>query len=195
MLFDASNWKDHGKQPDGAWLWQTPTGDEVVLYYFNRPPDIKPCSSAAELHEFYEAAMAGSAGTLVEFTVDRFAGHQCILLLQRFPQKPTGIGFDYKCTIPFRDFSFVIQVHSREWGITGLRETELAMRRMQAGEKPAIATGGPMFPDWEPYSARFDEDFPSHPVSRARRVMKGILDSARLDPRFGDRPAFPLPEK
>jgi hypothetical protein len=95
-------------------------------------------------------------------------------------------------TLPFRDFSFVVKVQCREAGITGIREAILFDQRRAGGAMPSLDKAGPPFPDWNPDAAEHDAKFPTHPISRLRRLLAHIAQSATMEETVRALPPFPL---
>lgn len=120
---------------------------------------------------------------------------QCpaVRMIFKAPQQPTGMTYVGSITLPFRDFSFVIKVQCPERGWTGSREAMLLARRMAQGAVP-VSEGRIELPGWDPDAEDFDAEFPGHPVSRARRVLRRVAESLAIDPPVAGLPGFRLPQ-
>jgi hypothetical protein len=194
LSFDTSAWKYHGEQqPNQRRLWETIERDAVLLHFFGIPPDLPPVRTMGELSAFYAEGLKASGAKVVECELDRLAGCPAIRLLIKVPQKPHGMMYQGVLTLPFRDFSFVVKIQCQETGTTGIRETILFEKRMRAGDTPQIGGPGPVFPDWNPDAPEHDLSFPTHPISRLRRLLGHVMSTATLDPSVRELPGFPLP--
>lgn len=195
LSFDTSGWKFHGEQqPNQKRLWETPEHDAVILHFFGIAPDIPPIRSMGEMSAFYANGLKPSGGKVVECGLAQLAGCPSIRLIIKVPQKPSGMMYQGVFTIPFRDFSFVIKVQCEESGMTGVREAILFDQRRRSGEMPNLDPAGPFFSNWNPDAPEHDQSFPTHPISRLRRLLARLASTATLDPGVRDLPGFPLPE-
>jgi hypothetical protein len=126
-------------------------------------------------------------------SVLRVAGCPAIKVIFKVPQKPSGMTYVGSLTIPFRDFSFVVKVQCEERGITGGREAVLLTRWLETHDLPAVLGDPTDLPDWHPESEEFDAEFPGHPISRVRRVLRRVCDSLVIDEGVASAAGFPLP--
>lgn len=108
-------------------------------------------------------------------------------------------------TLPFRDFSFVLKIQCEEHGISGLREAALIAEKLECGEIQ-LDPDGVGIAGWmrDPYDAArtsglartladdeaYDQRFPEHPLSRARRFLKTAEASVSLSDSIKTAPAF-----
>ena len=173
-------------------LWETPDRDAVSLH-FGMSPDLPVANTVDEISAMYASGLSGVRGRVIECTISEFAGCDAVRLLLKVPQKPSGMMYQAAVTVPFRDFSFVVKIQCPEFGTTGLREAILFEKRMQAGEKPDVDMPGEPFVGWNPDAPEHDASFPAHPVSRLRRLLKGVESSAALDEEIRQLPKFRLP--
>lgn len=106
-------------------------------------------------------------------------------------------------TIPFKSCSFVVKVQAIEAGITGMRDAVIADRLIAEG---TISIGETGFLNWfsDPYNDDFaggvlmnkseqdlyDEEFPDHPLSRARQLLEQIEQGLQWKPELESIPAF-----
>jgi hypothetical protein len=195
LRFDAADWTYHGeREPNCLRVWQTPDSDAVGVHFFDIAPNIPVCRTLAELCDFYRSGIKAAGAEMVECALEPVAGQTAIRVLMKAPQRPHGRLYQATYTVPFRDFSFVVKVQCLEHGITGVRETVLADKRMAAGEMPNVSGKGPLLRDWDPDAPEHDADFPTHPVSRARRILAHVARSMSLEEPVGRLPKFELPE-
>ncbi len=194
LRLDATGWKYHGEREPGRMrLWETQDGDAVMLHFFAKPPDLPTFATAGDVRGFYLAQLGTTKAKLVDCGIVHVAMQPAVMLMLKVPQTPSGMMYQGVYTIPFRDFSFVIKIQSPESGTTGVREAVLTQRRLAAGEVPKLGGSGPMFAGWDPDAVTHDKEFPKHPVSRLRRLLKGISQSASVDESVRRLSPFPLP--
>lgn len=195
LQFDASGWRYHGEpEPGHKRLWETAEHDAVSLHFLGAPPDLPTAASVEEISAMYASGLAAAGGKVVECAIGQLGDCATVRLLLKVPQKPSGMMYQAAVTVPFRDFSFVVKVQSPERGTTGVREAVLFEQRLWAGEKPNVGKPGEPFAGWNPDAPEHDAAFPGHPVSRLRRVLKRIEDSAAFDEPTRGLPKFRLPE-
>jgi hypothetical protein len=196
LRFDTDGYEYQGEpQPSRMRFWYTPAGDGVGLYLFPIPPDIPPAAESVErLREFYAARVAGAGSSLVELDVSRRPAATVVRIILKVPQEPSGFTYIGSVTVPFRDFSYVIKVQCEERGTTGVREAVLMDRRLGAGDMTEIHEGGFRLANWSSDDEQHDADFPDHPVTRARRVLKRVEQSLVVDARIRGLPGFALPD-
>ncbi|NEX93459.1 hypothetical protein [Caulobacter sp. 17J65-9] len=122
------------------------------------------------------------------------------------PQQPTGRAYIAALTFPFRDCSFVVKVQCLEIGVTGMRDATI-MAMLTA--KGALSADPEHFSDWlsDPYDTaekgpltrnlsedrKYDEMFPDHPLSRARRTLAELEATVQLSPALQAAPPFRYP--
>lgn len=159
------------------------------LYFFPSPPDLPVVGSVAELREMYVRRTAEET-EVVDCRVLPLDGVPGIWLIIKGRNAETG-GMFYlgSLTIPFRDLSYVIKIQCFETGITGMRETLLMDDALENGtglmdDGGFVAVGG-----W----AVDDEKFPQHPLSTARRELRHIAATLRVDPAVKKAARFKLP--
>lgn len=165
--------------PDGADAWTNASGDVLSTHFFDLKPDL-PAALSADLsrNRAYYRKILGDNGAIVEVERITAAGHQALRTIIKLKQEPTGMTYVAAVTVPFEECSFVARVQCMETGVTGLRDTIVAMKL------DAIGADGWMR---DPYDAsyrnpvlsnRSDEVewdvFPDHPLSRARRYLVEI---------------------
>jgi hypothetical protein len=194
LRFGTDGWTFRGeKEPERTRLWETADGDAVLLHFFGVPPDLPVATTFDVISAMYASGLAAAGGKVVECTISQFAGCDAVRLLLKVPQQPSGRMYQAAVTVPFRDFSFVVKIQCPEVGTTGVREAILFDKRRRAGEEPNFGKPGEPFVGWNPDAPEHDAEFPAHPVSRLRRLLKGIEDSATLDAEIRQLPRFPLP--
>jgi hypothetical protein len=180
--------------------WQHPvTGDHVVLDYFDLVPDLPaPLTDLPKLqHEM--TLMAGVDGCLIEAHIVDFAGIPALLRIVKLPlpNRPAGQAFTAVITVPKATCSANLQIICPEGEMTGFREAALAAE-IGVDNWFMPHPYAPGFTGKLPYhagdDARWDPQFPNHPLTRARGWIHHALRTAQIDPRFAALPPFqPMP--
>ncbi|HAH64652.1 MAG TPA: hypothetical protein DCL72_04065 [Rhizobiales bacterium] len=205
ISFDAHDFQLAGEQ-GSARIWQTPAGEVIFMQYFGRAPDIQSSlQSLTDLRQEWRNLAAKSSGAIVEVETRTIDGCEALHAILKMPQQPTGMAYLGSIIVPFRDFSYQVNVAAREQGVTGLRDTAVFAKWMQQGEvawdegtsKPKGWMHDPYDPSietpltWNQSEAEiYDAEFPDHPLSRLRALMAHIeatlklADEVRAEPRF-----------
>ncbi len=165
-----------------AWTMPGPDGDGFGIWFFALPPDIPPSRDVAALRATYQEVARQGGSKLVETVCLRIDGRPAVKNIFKTPQRPTGMTYVATITVPFRDFSFVFKTQCEERGVTGVREAMLLNAHLKSGGAMEMRDGRMHAEGFDPDSERFDADFPTHPLSRARRTMAHVARTARFDP-------------
>jgi hypothetical protein len=172
-------------------IWMSKEGDGISLNFFDKPPNLPAgLSSMPELGRFYQEQLKGSAAKLVSLAILRLDGCRAVELVIKSPQKPAGMTCLGSLTIPFRALSFVIKVQCEERGTTGVREAVLFERGLKSGE---VTMGDGGVAGFHPDDPRHDAEFPAHPLSRARRLLRRIAQTVKIADDVRSLPPFDLP--
>lgn len=209
ISLDLSLWSLNLSRGQTA-VWTDKDGDLLGVSFLLGKPDIPPLSAGVDALRIYFRKQCADLGNgIVEVDVVTVHGVQCGRLLTKARQQPTGFSFQVTCIVPRQSFSYVIQLQCFEAGMTGWREAAVMMIEQPAPEyevDPAPAAR-PLFSKdislgrlkgWfrDPYDPQFDsialrtladqekydQMFPSHPLSRARQKFGLVLQTIR----FGD---------
>lgn len=200
--------------------WRTAEGDDVRLCYCRQTPDLPPTlASLEDLRRLYRARATANEQAVIEISTVSVAHHTAIRTILRARQGVVSV-YSGWLTLPWRDFSYRIQVQSEEQGVTGLREAMVLAQliaRKQVKVKPDQLTGAPPaegaglpLEGWaeDPYDPTlqgplvcnrsegeyYDAQFPEHPLARVRRVLQQVTDTLTLADALKSAPGFPLPE-
>jgi hypothetical protein len=170
-----------------AKMWRTPSGDIVALYYFPFPPDIHadPRDEKA-LYRVYEEAAAGAGLGVVEVSSVQLIDVFAVRTIFRQPKLPHGISFIGGITLPYQDLSYVIKAQCYETGVTGIRDTVVGIALRQAVGTGENILNIRMMIEREEY----DSQFPEHPLSRLRAIMKEAQTTVRLDSTLRNQKQF-----
>jgi len=176
-------------------VWRSPEGDGLAIHFFDRPPDLpKGRKTKASFIIGYERLARSAGAQIVEIDVCLLSGHRAVWVIVKTPQEPSGMTYVASFTIPFRKCSWVIKAQCEEWGTTGMREAVLLDERLRDGSvKVPLAPSSFLDGDWNPDDSRYDERFPDHPVSRARRNAGRIREQVRIDPEVSKLKPFQMP--
>ena len=122
-------------------------------------------------------------------------GYDVIRTIFKVPQEPAGMIYIASLTIPFENYSYVINIQAPEFGTTGMRDNVIAMKLLNEGK---ISDGEYGYEGWfkDPYGSgikrgvlmnlsedkKYDADFPDHPLTQTRR----LLDKIESEIQFGE---------
>ena len=186
-------------------VWELASGDVIALYLFPIPPDIAaPLDDIDGLRNFYRSIATAANLGIIEIDMLLASGQGVVKTIFKVPQTPSGMLYLGTLTIPFRDFSYVIKCQYAETGVTGIRDS-CVLQQMLANHELAFNEQGEM-PGWmrDPYDekiqspvmmncaeeAKYDREFPDHPLSRVRVVLDEILASLRFDADMSQYPPY-----
>ncbi|MBX9952872.1 MAG: hypothetical protein K2Y39_27105 [Candidatus Obscuribacterales bacterium] len=205
ISFDTSDWIQL-EATETCVTWHNDRREVLFLHYFPIRPDI-PCSlnDVNTLRDSYRRGVNQSGGALVSVNVVRVQGLLGTRTIFKFPQQPSGIAYVASLTFPFRDFSFVIKLQCPENQPTGLRESAVFEQLIKTGEISMDSGGNPVGWSRDPYAPnlvagtqmtlaeeiKYDEQFPQHPLSRARGFLTRVANSINFTPEVLNAPAFP----
>lgn len=196
IKFDTTLWIEQRRDGSGqAKFWDTPDHDLVSQYYFDLVPDLPKASDIDDLADFYQSTLNAISGNILQVGLTNLAGYSAILLIFKAPQNLSGHLYQGVITLPFKDCSFVIKILTQEAGTTGVREAILLDQRLKAGETPNLDGNGPMFPDLNPDSPEHDAQFPQHPLSRLRALLRHVVTTASAESLVSNLKIFPLPSR
>jgi hypothetical protein len=199
-------------------VWVDAEGDVLAVNFFSAKPDIPPPSKGATaLRDYFRQHCVDQGSGIVEVDVVTIHGIECGKLVIKSRMEPTGFAFQGTCVVPRQDFSYVIRVQCLERGTTGMREASVMVIEQPTPEHEECANPAahPLFPGavvvgrikgWfkDPYDSRFDsialrtladqekydESFPDHPLSRARRKLRSLIETMGFGRDILEAPAF-----
>jgi hypothetical protein len=193
LVFDAADWARTGYA-----TWMTGAGDMITVESSDLPPELPfGLDETPLLRESLAATAADRGGTLVECDVVTLAGLPAIRQVSKtpMPDRP-GIAVTGAFTVPRATCTAVLKVQSMEERPSGVRETTLLQRHLEerpAGRRTAehmrhwntgaldpLPRGSlPRHPCDEP---EWDLQFPRHPLSRVRGLMRELAGIVRPAP-------------
>lgn len=175
--------------------WSTSDGDTVNLYYFGSPPDLP---KEKTLDTFIKKYLSFLGKHAIEAKIEKVANIPTVITLAKSPQKPTGLTFLASSTFPFQESSYVIKIQCKEQGTTGIREAILFDRHRANSNIPFDGTQEgfkKILEGFTPYDAKYDAQFPNHPLSRCRRGLQHIKSSITFTKEVRKLPLFDLPHE
>ncbi len=167
----------------------------IALHFFDKEPDLPTVKDIDYLKKFYRNIAASSNGGTIETDIIRIHDIPSVKTIIKIPQQETGMTYVASITIPFENCSYVIRIQANEVGMTGLRDAIVAGRLIGDGEveidgenmnnwfqdpyDPDFKQGTPMNKsEWEKY----DPEFPEHPLSIARSMIRSIAEDIVFKP-------------
>jgi hypothetical protein len=212
IFFKTTGWREQPGEPPHR-IWHNDIGDGLGLYYFGIAPDIPaPLESIDQLRQSYRLGLAEDNAGLVELTAIQLDTIPALKLIAKVAQGPHGMTYLGSFTIPRRDFSYVLKVQCREYGITGLREAVVFAQELERGHVHISKIGqDSRLINWDadPYEPtfagpvlrnvaddeRYDSQFPNHPLSRVRRYLNELESTVTIADAVKHSAAFLSPSR
>jgi hypothetical protein len=176
--------------------WFDPrTGDQVSLTYIGMVPDLPASLDDLPTLRRKLAEETAETGSIIEAHVVQLGGVPSVFQLIKLPipGQDTGLAFIAAFTVPRANCSAVLRIQCAEGPMTGVRESAVAA---QVGFENCFPPH-PYAPELRgqlPYNvaddASWDQQFPDHPLTRARAWAHRMLAGARVDPQFAALPPF-----
>ncbi|MFF0497976.1 hypothetical protein ACFYU5_16325 [Nocardia aobensis] len=176
--------------------WGNPaTRDIVTLSYIDLVPDLPAPLSDIDTLRRRLTELQAEFGCLIEAHAISVDSQPALLRLEKFPlaDQATGLGFTAGIVVPKAGCSAIVKIMCPETGRSGVREAAVVPKVGFANMFPPH----PYAPEVKgklPYNvaddARWDSQFPDHPLTRARRWITHVSRTARIDPRFAALPPF-----
>jgi len=175
----------------------------LSINYFSLEPDIPTLKNIDQLRDFFRKALAAQGYGMVELDILQTFGISMVKGIFKIPQRPFGMTYLASMTIPFENCSFVIKVQAMESGATGMRDTVISQKLLTNNE---ISIGPNGFEGWfyDPYDEnikdglrmnrseeeQYDSQFPEHPLSRSREILRDVLNKIDFDSALENIPKF-----
>ncbi|MEU6562114.1 hypothetical protein [Nocardia nova] len=179
--------------------WGNPaTRDIITLSYIDLEPDLPAALSDIDTLRRRLTELQAEFGCLIEAHAITVDSQPALLRLEKFPlaDQATGLGFTAGIVVPKAGCSAILKIMCPETGRSGVREAAVVPKVGFTNMFPPH----PYAPEIKgklPYNvaddARWDPQFPDHPLTRARRWITHISRTARIDPRFAALPPFTGP--
>ncbi|MEU5697086.1 hypothetical protein [Actinosynnema sp. NPDC020468] len=191
ITFDTAGLRRHDQN---TWFHDA-TGDRITVVYQDHAADLPaPLEDPVRLRHGL-ALRAAETGCLVEAHVVVVSGTPALLRIVKapLPDQPAGQVFVADLTVPRATGTAVLTLHAAERGVTGAREAAL-MAQLGVDRWLLPHPYAPEAQSRLPYhagdDARFDPQFPDHPLTRVRAWAHHAVRTAQLDPRFAAQPPF-----
>jgi hypothetical protein len=205
VTFDDDGFIPQGDQ-DNVRLWLSPAGDQMGLFFYSIPPDLGAgLDDLPGLRSSFRSMVEPAGLGIIEVEPAVVDGCGAVRTIFKAPQEPTGRTYLGSLTLPFADFSFVLKVECPELGMSGQRDTIVMFQHLSKSDVGPNSEGGAQF-SWvqDPYDpthvsamtmnhserAEYDELFPDHPLSRARRTLAHLEQTVTLAPEVKNSAPF-----
>lgn len=175
----------------------------ISINFFDLVPDLPTIKNIETIRNFYRHLISEVNGGLIEVVLSQKDKVPFLKTILKLPQEHSGIIYIASLTIPFKTCSFVLKVQASEVGITGMRETLIANRLLSEN---IISVGENGYSNWfsDPYNSSFkggllmnksehsdyDNEFPKHPLTQVRQIIKQIEDGMQWSQEIETAPAF-----
>jgi len=175
----------------------------ISINFFELPPDIPTIADTEKLRNFYRNSISNVNGGLVEVDLSKKDKISFVKTIFKLPQEHSGITYIASLTIPFKNCSFVLKVQAAEVGMTGMREALIGDRLTSINIISVDENG---YSNWfsDPYDSNFkggllmnkseqdnyDNEFPNHPLTQARKLIKQIENGLKWTSELETVPAF-----
>jgi len=193
-----------GKNDQSNIVWVNPEQTIALsVHFFKVSPDIPTIKNIEILRSFYRQSIVNLNGGLIEVELAQKNKMSFVRTLVKLPQEPSGMTYIASLTLPFNTCSFVFKVQAVEVGMTGLREAIIADRLLSTN---TISIGENGYLNWfsDPYDSSFkggllmnkaeqqsyDSEFPNHPLTQARELLKKIEEGLQWTKELESIPAF-----
>lgn len=176
---------------NGVRVWRTPDNDGIGLIVVDQAPDLPQADSREGFERAYRALFTDPRLKLMELDLVAVDGVTAVHSIIATPQPSGGILFIGSLTIPFENCAYIFKVQCEERGLKGVRERAVLDRQIEAGL--ASEGEGGITGEFEPYDAKYDADFPIHPLTRVRYWLPRVAAHTLIDKAAKRQPAFGLP--
>ncbi len=203
LVIPNFNW-DEEQNTDSIILWTNPEQTMVLsLNYIDSPPNIPTISQVETLRNYYREMLKPLNSALVEVDILNIKNIDACKLIMKVPQKPSGMTYLASLTFPFKKCHFVVKIQCAEVGTTGVREA-VVLDRLISNKELIIGENG--FEDFysDPYDKTikggllrnksediiYDDKFPNHPLTQARRIINKIIEEIEFKPEINKLEPF-----
>ncbi|MCS3871156.1 hypothetical protein J3D55_004072 [Chryseobacterium ginsenosidimutans] len=185
-------------------VWVNPEQSVLIsLNFFDLQPDLPTIKDLAFLRNFYRKNVISAKGGIVEVSFLNVHNTPSVKTILKIPQPESGMTYIASVTIPFENCSFVVKIQAAEVDITGVRDSFILNKLLNTGEitfddnglqnwfedpyDPTIKEGTPMNKSEQ---EQYDAEFPQHPLSIARALIKQAIQQIVFKPEINELSAF-----
>ena len=136
-----------------------------------------------------------NSGGIVDCKTSTLDGIKCFSSILKEPQEPTGMKYSFRLIFPLKEKSIVITAEQCENGVTGLRDSVTLTKWMKNNELDTDENGRMINWAKDPFDNSFsdgalknesdleiyDKDFPDHPLTIIRKMLREIEKSIKVD--------------
>lgn len=175
----------------------------ISLNFFEGEPDIHTLGDIDGLRQYYRDAIFSANGALIEVDLIVLNEIQCVRTVLKFPQTPSGSTYLTSLIVPFAMCSYVVKIQAPELDLTGMRDSFIIKKLLRDEVISKTATG---YSNWtlDPYKSdhkgqtlmnrseesKWDVRFPSHPLTKSRKLMAEIEKGISFDQKLLDLKRF-----
>ncbi len=175
----------------------------ISLNFFEGEPDIPTIKNIDQLRQYYRDAISAAQGGIIEVEIVTLHGIQCIRTILKFPQEPSGSTYLTSLSIPFAMCSYVVKIQAPELDNTGMRDAFIIKKLLREEVISKTPTG---YSNWalDPYQpdakgqnlmhrseeAKWDVRFPSHPLTKSRKLIAEVEKGIQFDQKLLDLKPF-----
>lgn len=175
----------------------------ISLNFFEGEPDISSLKNVDGLRQYYRDTIFSAKGAIIEVELIELHGVQCIRTVLKFPQAPSGSTYLTSLIIPFAMCSYVVKIQAPELDLSGMRDEFIIKKLLREEVISKTPTG---YTNWafDPYKpdfigpnlmhrseeAKWDVRFPSHPLTKSRKLMAEIEKGIQFDQKLLDLKPF-----
>jgi hypothetical protein len=185
-------------------VWVNPEQSVLIsLNFFDLQPDLPTIKDLDFLRNFYRKNVISAKGGIVEVSFLDVHNTPSVKTILKIPQPESGMTYIASVTIPFENCSFVVKIQAAEVDITGVRDSFILNKLLNTGEitfddnglqnwfedpyDPTIKEGTPMNKSEQ---EQYDAEFPQHPLSIARALIKQAIQQIVFKPEINELSAF-----
>lgn len=175
----------------------------ISLNFFEGEPDLPTIKNIDALRQYYRDAIATAKGGIIEVELVNLQEIQCVRTILKFPQEPNGFTYLTSLIIPFAMCSYVVKIQAPDLEMTGMRESFIIKKLLR---EKVISKNSSGYQNWllDPYKpeskaqtlmnrseeAKWDVRFPSHPLTKSRKLIATIEQEISFDDKLFDLKRF-----
>ncbi|MBY0549097.1 MAG: hypothetical protein K2W95_17625 [Candidatus Obscuribacterales bacterium] len=179
-----------------GWIDNKDRPGNIVMKDFNAFPFpyVFEHASLFKLRQYWRNDINKDGGGLVECNLITVAGILSCKVIGKWPMNPTGMAYFGWIIVPLEDCHFKLHARAFELGMTGIRDAMILAKMQQDGTikfSPSDPFAGWAKDPYEPLSkfplmpnlsedAKYDFEFPDHPLSRCRKFLTRFERSSLL---------------